>query len=365
MKNLKLIEIGPINSELLEPIKYIIQDKKGKIKNVEISQGYAYRALEKLAKGKTYTDALYFIERICGICNFTHTTTFCQGIESILGIRIPDRAAYIRVVSLELERIHSHLLQVSESMHAIAEDKMRIRLILCREKVLAIYEEFSQNKTFQSGNAVGGVKNDISPKLAVSIIKTLYNVKNCAKSILSTLNGERVYSKMRGKGVLTQVSALELGTVGPVARGSGVDLDMRKVLPYAAYGKIDFSTILKTEGDVEARVRVRLEEILESVKIIQTAVENMPEGPIAVAEPPSLKGGMTSSRTEAPRGELLHFIELSDKGVVLNYHLRTPTKQNLPAIKRVAVGENIEGFVSLVNSFDPCIACNDSSLLRT
>jgi Ni,Fe-hydrogenase III large subunit len=156
---------------------------------------------------------------------------------------------------------------------------------------------------------------------------------------------------------------MALGTVGPVARGSGVDFDIRKILPYAAYGKIPFSSIVETEGDVEARVKVRLKEILESIKIVSHTFNNIPQGPISM-EPLVMKEGYTSSRTEAPRGELLHFIKLSERGVIENFHLRTPTKANANALKHIAKEENIEDFMLLVTSLDPCIACFDSAIIK-
>lgn len=358
------IEIGPIDLRLIEPVKYIIsKDKKGTIKDVEIQHGYAYRAIEKIVKGKKYPDALYFIERICGICTITHTTNFCQGIESILGINIPERAAYIRVVSLELERIQSHLFMLSELMHVINERDLQLRLLISREKILGLLEKLSGNRILHSINTVGGVKKDISPEFSKNIIETLAELEKRITAFTSYINSQKVHSKIRGKGVLTRSSAIALGAVGPVARGSGIDFDIRKNLPYAAYGEIQFSSVVETEGDVEARVKVRLKEVLESIKIIQNALNNIPQGPIST-EPLTMRAGYTSSRTEAPRGELLHFIKLSDRGTIENYHLRTPTKANVNTLKYLAIGENIEDFMLLVTSLDPCIACFDSAIIR-
>lgn len=358
------IEIGPIDRRLLEPIEYhISKDKAGVIKDLEITRGYTYRAIERTVKGKMYSDALYSIERVCGICTNTHTTNLCQGIESILGLTIPERASYIRVVTSELERIQSHFLALSEIMHAINEHNLQIKSLVCREKILEALEELSGKRIFHSINTVGGVKWDVHPLFCRNIVRTLRDLERQTQESVKSVCSEKVDSKLRGRGILKNSTALALGVVGPVARGSGVDFDIRKKLPYAAYQKISFSTVVEKDGDVKARVMVRLKEISESIGIITSALQKIPKGPISV-KPSELSSGYTASRTEAPRGELLHFIKLSDQGTIENYHLRTPTNININALRHIAIGENIEEFMLLATSLDPCIACCDSVAMK-
>ncbi len=358
------IEIGPIDRRLLEPIEYCIsKNKKGIIKDLEITRGYAYRAIERTVKGKMYADALYMIERVCGICTNTHTINFCQAIESILGLTIPERASYIRVVTSELERIQSHFIALSEIMHAIGEHDLQVRFLICREKILRALEELSGKRIFHSINVVGGVKWDMQPHLSRNIIGTLHALNRQNDGFLKNVKSKRINSKLQGRGILKNSTALALGVVGPVARGSGVDLDIRKKLPYAAYQKIPFSVITEKNGDSRARVMVRLKEIGESIGIIVYALRNMPEGSISV-KPSNQRTGFTASRTEAPRGELLHFVKLSDHGTIENYHLRTPTNTNINALKCISVGENIDQFMLLATSLDPCVACCDSVAMK-
>ncbi len=357
-------EVGPIDARLLEPIKYVIlHDDKGIIQGVKVQHGYAYRGMEKIVKGKQFLDAAYFVERICGICTATHSTNFCQGIESIMGIDIPKRAAYIRTVSLELERIHSHFLILSEIMHSIEEHSLQVEMLKNREAILGLFEKLSGSRVLHSMATVGGVKRNILPTLSTKILKVVGNIENNIQALIEQVNSPRISPKIRGKGVIDIQSAYDLGAVGPVARASGVKLDIRKALPYAAYGDIPFSLVIETDGDTWARTMVRLGEILESAQIIKTALYELPNGVLAV-EPSMVKGGCATSRTEAPRGELLHFTKLSDRGFVEMFHLRTPTKANINLVERLVIGSKIEDYMLLATTLDPCIACFDSAMVR-
>ena len=158
---------------------------------------------------------------------------------------------------------------------------------------------------------------------------------------------------------LTREDALKLGVVGPVARGSGVDIDVRKDEPYEAYGEIPFNVITKDSGDVWARMNVRMDEIEESINIIEYALDHLPSGPFRVKVPRVVPAGEAVNRVEAPRGELFYYVKSNGTAMPERVKVRTPTFANIPAFLTTAIGETIADVPPNFVSLDPCFSCTD------
>jgi NADH-quinone oxidoreductase subunit D len=164
---------------------------------------------------------------------------------------------------------------------------------------------------------------------------------------------------MKDVGTLSRADALKLSVVGPVARGSGVDMDIRFTQPYSVYGEIPFKQIVYTDGDTWARMNVRLDEVEESIKIIEYAVDHLPSGPIKVDLPRSVPEGEAVTCVEAPRGELFYYVRSNGTDMPYRVKIRTPTFANIPAFLQTAIGESIADVPSNFVSLDPCFSCTD------
>lgn len=356
--NRTVIPFGPQHPVLPEPIhlKLVMQDEK--IVEAIPAIGYVHRGLEKLTETKEFTQNVFVVERICGICSFQHALAYCQGMESMMNIEVPDRARYLRVIWAELHRIHSHLLWLGLLADAFGFESLFMQLWRNREKVMDIMEETAGSRVIISGNVIGGCRRDISKDLLLKTTVIVDEIREDLKQIESVfLNDYTVKHRLVGVGILTKEKAYELGTLGPMARASGIKQDLR-TLGYAAYGELDFEPIVEKDGDCYARTVVRLKEVYQSVGLIKQAIATIPEGEISVP----VKGnpsGEVVSRVEQPRGEVLYYMRANGTKNLERLRVRTPTFANIPALLHMLPGSQLADVPVLILTIDPCISCTE------
>lgn len=355
-----VVPVGPQHPALHEPTHFRAEVKGEEIVDIDIRLGYVHRGIERACQDRSYKHNIYLIERICGICNITHTTNYCQTVEQLLGIEVPDRAHYIRTILLELERIHSHLLWAGVAANEIGFKTLFMLIWRDRELVLDLRELISGNRITSGTNTIGGVRRDIKVEYVPRILTSLKELEKRTEYYINLCASDRtILARCEGVGVLTKQAAMDLCAVGPTARASGVDADIRRDDPYVAYGEIPFKVITEREGDVLAKIMVRLKEVLESIYIIRYALDAMPSGPLRVRVPSQVPVGEAVGRTEAPRGELLHFILSNGTERPERIRIRTPTYANWPSIKPMFVGGTIAEIPIVLASIDPCFSCTD------
>jgi Ni,Fe-hydrogenase III large subunit len=281
-------------------------------------------------------------------------------VEKILGIEVPPRARYLRTIILELNRLHSHLLLLGHAGLEIGYETLFQYMWRDREPIMELTELLTGNRVVSSVLAVGGVRRDLKETDVPKIKTVLANLKK-KMSFYRELYENEPTLKMRTKnvGTLAKEDALKLCVVGPVARGSGVSMDVRKDEPYEAYGEIPFKLITYNTGDSWARFMVRLDEIDESINIINRAVDNMPQGPYRVRVPRVVPAGEAINRVEAPRGELFYYVKSNGTAYPERVKVRTPTFANIPAFLKTAIGGNIADVPANFVSLDPCFSCTD------
>jgi NADH-quinone oxidoreductase subunit D len=353
--------IGPLHHWLEEPIQLKLVVDDGRIVDVQINKGYMYRALEKLAEQVTFGKAIMLVERICGICSNAHSLCFVQAVENLAGVRVPDRARYMRTIIAELERMCSHLLAEGLLTYKLGFQNLYTRILLMREKIMNVLETITGNRVHYSIQTIGGVRRDINRRQATVVLTVLNEIESTVKEINEFVEHSTEFSrKTEGRGILSKGDALKLDVVGPVARASGVSYDIRKLDPYAAYGEIDFKLVTESDGDVKARSIVRINEVLESCKIVRYALNNFPAGDI-VAHVVNIPRGEVVSRVEAPRGENFYYVKSNGTLCPERVKIRTPTIPNLGALKTILFGERVEDpeIPAIIASIDPCIACAD------
>lgn len=358
MSTKTVIPFGPQHPVLPEPLhlKLVMQDEK--IVEAIPAIGYVHRGLEKLTETKEFTQNVFVIERICGICSFKHALAYCQGMENLMGIEVPDRARFLRVIWGELHRMHSHLLWLGLLADAFGFESLFMQVWRDREKIMDIMEETAGSRVIISTNQIGGTRRDIAPEVLAKIVAVVDEVKGDIERVEQVFSNDySVKHRMVGIGVLSKENARLWGAVGPMARGSGIAEDVR-TLGYAAYGELDLEPVVETDGDCYARTRVRLREVYQSVDLIKQAVSKIPEGPISVP----VKGnpnGEVISRVEQPRGEALYYMRANGGKTLDRLRVRTPTFSNIPTLLKMLPGHHLADVPILILTIDPCISCTE------
>jgi len=353
-----VIPFGPQHPVLPEPLhlKLVLQDEK--VLEAVPAIGYVHRGLEKLTETKDITQNIFVVERICGICSFMHALAYCQGIETLMGVQVPDRARYLRVVWGELHRTHSHLLWLGLLADSFGFESLFMQAWRCREQVIDLMEQTAGSRIIISTNTVGGTRRDIGPEMLKHIVEVVGNVEKELKAISKVfLNDYTVQHRLRDVGTLTKEDAYQLGAVGPVARASGINQDMR-TLGYAAYNELDFAPVVETAGDSYARTVVRLRELSQAIDLLRQVEAKIPAGEISVPVKGNPEGEIVS-RVEQPRGEVLYYLKADGTKFLSRVRVRTPTFANIPALLHMLPGHLLSDVPVLILSIDPCISCTE------
>ncbi|MHA1861243.1 MAG: hydrogenase large subunit, partial [Candidatus Ranarchaeia archaeon] len=296
----------------------------------------------------------------CGICNTSHTNCFCSAVETIAGIILPPRAKYLRMVVTELNRIHSHFLLIGVAGFELGFETFFQYSLRDREIVLNLIEMVTGNRVMSEFNTFGGVRRDLTPETIAKGIKELHKLQKRMKFYKEFLETDATFRmRTKGVGILKKKDALRLCVVGPVARASGIPIDIRKNDPCTAHEDLPFDMIVYKEGDSLARFQLRVDEIIESIRIITEALTHLPDGPYRVRVPRRIPEGEDVARIEAPRGELIYYVKSSGGIYPERVKVRSPTQAVLNCFKPVVKGSYIADIPAILISMDPCFSCGD------
>lgn len=358
MSTRSVVPFGPQHPVLPEPIHLDLVLEDEKVVEAVPSIGFIHRGLEKLVEKKDFNEYTYVAERICGICSYMHGMAYCEAVEHIMNVEIPDRAKYLRTIWAEMSRIHSHLLWLGLLADAFGFESLFYQSWRMREKVLDMIEASTGGRVIFSVNKIGGQLKDMPNDMLKSFVKTFDDMEKELRELTKTFLGDvAVNSRLRDVGFLTKEQAHDLGCVGPFLRASGVPLDMRKT-GYAAYPNIDFEPITSNVGDSYARTDVRIREIFQSMDIIRQAVAKIPDGEIATP----VKGfpqGEYFMRVEQPRGEAVYYVKANGTKFLDRVRVRTPTFANIPGLLETLKGCQVADVPILILTIDPCISCTE------
>ncbi|ARU48530.1 hydrogenase large subunit [Sulfurospirillum diekertiae] len=354
--------LGPFDVALEEPVYFKIEpNSDGKtIHSVDMINGFVHRGIESIVLQRNFLQNLIITEKVCALCSNNHPFTYCMAVEKIAGLSLPERALYLRVVADEIKRIASHLFNLGMLSHLIHNKTLMTQFLETREDFQDLKEAIWGNRMDLSANTIGGVKFDLDEKLIASIKATLDKNRSKIEAFIALFETDpTLIARIGGVGVLSYEDALRLGVVGPVARASGVNNDVRKRAPYAAYANLHFDVVLQQDGDVLSRAKVRLYEILESMKLLHQALDSMPTGDIVLPTRTLIPEGEAVSRTEAPRGELVYYLKTNGTQKPERMKWRVPTYMNWEALKVMMPNNNIDDVALIFNSIDPCISCTE------
>ena len=345
--------------------------------------GYLHSGFEKSFEDKTYTQGITLTDRMDYLSPLSNNLGFCLAVEKLLDIEIPPRAQWIRVLLTELTRIQSHLVWLGS--HGIDLGAMSLLLYCFRERedILHIFEMVSGQRMMTSYFRIGGLALEPPVGWLKRVVKFVKAFPDRLKEYEDLLTKNPIWLRRTvGIGKLTADEAIAWGLSGPPLRGSGVDWDIRKNQPYSSYDKFDFKVPTRPEGDVYARYLVRLEEMRQSLRIVQQAMEGLPEGPVKANAPHIVLPDRESMKTsiealiyhfkivtegfhppvgevyqaiESPRGELGFYMVSDGSPKPFRCHVRAPSFANLQALPKMIEGRLIADVVACIATIDPIL----------
>ncbi len=358
-KQRRIVPIGPYHPLQEEPEFFKLVVEGEKVVDIEINIGYNHRGHEFISPELTYDQVPFLVERICGICSNSHPMAAVMAVEDICNIEIPERAKYLRVIVQELERIHSHLLWLGLAGHFVGYNTVWMWAWKYREHVLQVFEMLVGNRNHYAMNKPGGVRHDLKPDMVKPIRDAIDLVDKKVRMLTNAILDDPVMrARLEGVGILTREQAIAYATTGPTSRASGLPGDVRRDEPHAAYGLVDWDVICVPEGDVLAKAKVRLLEMIEAVRIIRQCLDKIPDGPIEtrIEQVPPGEG---CGRTEAPRGEVFHYMRSDGSNRPLRHKIRAPSYMNVASNKVACVGGTIADAALTLAAVDPCYCCTE------
>ena len=347
---------GPQHPVLPEPIQLRFVVEEEEIVDVIPQIGYVHRGIEKATELNDYRRNIYLCERICGICNYMHGMAYCETIEKLTDTVVPLRARYLRTVWSELARLQSHLLWLGLFSEGVGFESLFMQIWRIREIVLELNEATAGHRIHLSTNVIGGVNMDMDEGLVNRYYTDMDRLRREMDTLAPVFYKDKAFQeKQVGKGILPKKDAVHLGAVGPTIRGSGIPQDMRNNY-YEAYGFLDFEPVTYDGDDVYSRTLVRFDEVYQSIDLIETALRQMPEGPI-VDKNDGFPDGVAIVRVEQPRGECFYYAVGNGTIHLERMRIRTPTLPNIPPLLHMLKGYEISDIPAIVHSIDPCMAC--------
>jgi Ni,Fe-hydrogenase III large subunit len=355
-----LMPFGPVHPSLKEPEYFKLVLEGEKIVQVTPRIGYVHRGIERAAQDRTWIKDIYLFERICGICSFAHSMAFTQSVESLTEFAVPRRAKYIRVIIAELERIHSHLLWLGLVGYWTGFDTLFMWIWKDREHVLDLVEEITGNRVHKSFAAFGGVRKDLPPGIAERLRKETKFIEGRVDYYRQLVQSEEtLVVRTKGMGKITQETVRKLAPVGPLLRCTGIARDVRVEDPYAAYDELVPRVMTDTAGDIASLLTLRLNEVQESCRLIDEALDRLPEGEVRVPFPRALPKGESMFHVEAPRGELFYFVSSTGSTKPERVKIRTPTMANILTATKMLEGHTLADVPVVLTGMDPCFGCMD------
>ena len=324
--------------------------------------GYLHRGIEKLLEDRTYMQCMPYMDKLDYVSAMNNNLGFCEAVEELAGIEVPERALYIRVIVSELSRIAGHLLFIGTLLNDLGAATAFIYAFRDREKVLDLMDHVCGGRMSFNYIRFGGVSADVQPDFLGETWQFLYALPEIMDEYDRLITGNEIFeARTKGVSVITPQQAKDLNLSGPNLRASNVCYDIRKVEPYCIYDRFDFDVPTGENGDDFDRYMVRYNEIIQSARIVRQALEQLPEGPIKGKVPPMLKPpkGDVYHRVEGARGELGFYVVSDGTNKPYRVHIRRPSFVNMQAIDPMCRGMLIADSVAVYSTIDPIMGETD------
>ncbi len=353
-----VVNLGPQHPSTHGVFRMVVTLDGETVVDLEPVMGYLHRNHEKIGERNTWLMNMPFTDRLDYLSPMSNNFGYALAVEKLLGVKPPERAEYIRVIMAELTRIQNHIFAIgmflndmgayfTPSLYAIEE----------RELILDVFEAVAGSRMMVNYFRFGGVARDIPEDVMKKIHDLAFErlPRRIDELDRYLTNSEIVRVRGEGVGVLTPEQAIAYSAAGPVLRASGVPYDVRRAEPYSIYDRFDFDVAVRYHGDVYDRYLIRMDEVRQSIRIIQQALQQIPEGPIMSGKPQyqhRVPAGESYGRVEGPKGELGFYVVSTGKGNPWRYHVRAPSFINLTALAEMTKGQKVADTVIILGSID-------------
>jgi NADH-quinone oxidoreductase subunit D len=379
-----VLNMGPQHPATHGVLRLILQLRGELIEKAKIDIGYLHRGVEKIAENKTYQEFMPYTDRMDYLSPYSNNVALCMAVEKLAEVEVPERAQYIRMICMELARISSHLLWLGTMVMDAGAISFFIWTFREREKIYDIFDEVAGHRFTVSHSRIGGVANDFTDDAVARIKEFIETFPQELKDWHGLLDRNRIFiDRNKDVGIVRTEDALDIGATGPVLRAAGYGVDQRILTPYLKYDEIDFEVPTRMEGDNLARYFVRMEEMAESIKIINQCFDKMPKGPIRANNakhaypskdevyysmegmihdfmmtdtgicPPA--GKEVYHAVESPKGELGYFIQSDGTGHPWRLKINAPSFRNLQVLENILDGEMVADTVVIIGGIDPVL----------
>ncbi len=352
------VNLGPQHPSTHGVLRLIVDLDGEIVRSCRPVIGYLHRGLEKMFEVRPYRQNVPFTDRLDYLASLNNNLAISQAIERIGGLAVPERAQYIRVLLCELNRIASHLVFLGTFATDVGATTVFLYAFRERERVLDLLESMTGARLTYNWIRAGGVPSDLPEGFGVRTRAFFRDFHPALSDNDRLLTGNRIFrARCEGIGVISRHLAISYAASGPVARGSGIDFDLRRAAPYEVYDRLEFDVPVLPEGDVMARYRVRIEEMRQSVRICGQCLKWLDENPGSeimtkipkVFKPPA---GEAYSRTESPRGELSFFMVSDGTPNPVRVHIRAPSFVHLSLLPEMLKGVKIADAIAILGSLD-------------
>ena len=355
------VPVGPIHAGIIEPGHFRFSVAGEPIMQLEVRHFWKHRGVEKLFEQQRLTEAVPLSERVSGDTSVGHSLAYCQAGETLQGVEVSPRARYLRTLFLELERLHNHIGDVGAICNDTAYALAHAHCGRMKEQLMQLNDRLTGSRFLRGVNCVGGVALDLSGLQLAQVEVELNTLEQDFSAIEKIVFANAsLTERLENTGILTEGIAWDHAVIGVVGRASGIDRDLRRDRPFAAYDVLQPKVALYRYGGVRARMRVRLDEIHESIRLIREVRRGLPLGrlvtrPMHEAQP----GVWALSAVEGWRGEILYVVMAGDAGRIHRCKVRDPSFVNWPAIQWAALGNIVPDFPLINKSFNLSYAGND------
>ncbi len=324
--------------------------------DIEPVFGYLHRGIEKLAEQRTYAGVIPLTDRLDYISSMSNNLAYCLAAEKLAGIKVPERAEYIRIIMSELQRVAALLIAVGAFLNDCgAYFTPFLYMFRERERIVDLFEMASGQRLTYNYMRVGGVSQDLPEEFMPALRKFMDMMPRFMDEYDQLLmQNEILLARTKGVGILSKEQAINCSTSGPVLRASGVKWDIRQADPYSIYDRFDFDIPTQTTGDCYDRYRQRVEETRQSLRIIRQAMEQLPSGPVRAEVPHLVRPpvGEAYAHIEAPKGELGFYLVSDNSIAPYRCHIRPPSLINLTALRDIVRGWKIADLIIIFGSID-------------
>jgi Ni,Fe-hydrogenase III large subunit/Ni,Fe-hydrogenase III component G len=352
------IPVGPVHAGVIEPGHFRFSVVGETIINMRARLYYTHKGTEKLFEGRAPGAGVELAERISGDTTVGHAMAYCQALEALAGGTVPDRARYLRVVLLEMERLYNHVADFGMIANDTGFAVAHSHCFRIRERLLRLNKRLTGNRLLRGGIVPGGVGHDLPPGLDLPG-EVDAALRDFEEIVALTLASSLVQDRLEGTGRLTTRTARDHGVLGYVARASGIDADVRRDHPFAAYQDLSFRVPVFTSGDVKARTMVRVEEARESARLIRQAVERLPAGPLSarLGALPAFEAAW--GMVEGWRGAIIHWVMADAAGVLYRVKILDPSFLNWRPLSYALLKNIVPDFPLCNKSFNQSYSGND------